>query len=58
MVTSLHYVLARIERKQDDVQSEIRRLTREFDGSEIKDIQLQQQTNLMHQTDRRDEPCC
>ena len=55
MVTSLHYILSRINRRQDDVQSEIRRLDREFDGSEIKDVQLQQQTNLMQQTDRRAE---
>ena len=55
MITSLHYLLKRIEKRQDDTQSEIRRLTREFDGSEVKDHQLQQQTNLMHQTDERAE---
>jgi hypothetical protein len=55
LITSLHYVLKRVEKKQDDTSSEIHRLTREFDGSEIKDHQLQQQTNLMAQTEERVE---
>ena len=53
MATSLHYMLQRVLRTQDDVQSEIRQLTRDFDGSEITDIKIQQQTNLMHDTDAR-----
>ena len=53
--TSLHYVLGRLERKQDDTQSELRRLMREFDGSEVRDHQMQQQTNLMKQNDERVE---
>ena len=55
LTTSVHYVLGRLERKQDDTSSEIRRLTREFDGSEVADHQLQQQTNLMKQNDERAE---
>jgi hypothetical protein len=51
--TSLHFLLSRIEKRQYDTQMEIRRLDREFDGSEIKDHQLQQQTNLLSQTDER-----
>ena len=55
IATSLHFMLQRVIRKQDDVQSEIRQLTRNFDGSEITDVQIQQQTNLMHDTDERVE---
>ncbi len=55
LTTSIHYVLNRTLKKQNDIQSEIRQLTREFDGSEIRDVQLQQQTNLMKQTDERAE---
>ena len=55
MTTSFHYILQRTIRKQDDVQSEMAKLTREFDGSEVKDVQLQQQTNLMLQIDQQAE---
>ena len=55
ITTSIHYVLGRLERKQDDTQAELRRLDREFDGSEVKDHQMQQQTNLMKQNDERVE---
>ena len=53
LATSLHFALGRLERQQDDTGSEIRRLDREFDGSEIKDSQLIQQTNLMRHTEAR-----
>lgn len=51
--TALQFILYRLEKKQDDVQSEIRIQMRESKGDEISDVHLQQQTNLMMQTDNR-----
>jgi hypothetical protein len=53
IITGLHYQLGRLEKAQEDTGMEVQRLNREFDGSEIKDHQLQQQTNLMRQIEGR-----
>ncbi|MEG9862859.1 MAG: DUF2493 domain-containing protein [Parvularculales bacterium] len=44
--TGIHFVIGRLERKQDNVMTEIGRLTRENDLSEIKNSQIEAQTNL------------
>lgn len=47
MATSFHFMLKRAADKEDSAANEVASMSKNFDGSEINDVKLQQQKNLL-----------
>ena len=48
LIGAFHSIILRLQRDWDRAASEVKRLTRDFDGSEIADVELQEATRKAH----------